>query len=339
MGALYSRFIAIVIILGWGLAVPSMGQNNSAVTPANLFNAGYNLGLLVDASGQGVQAATYPVWAANATAEWSAAWEPVPVGFEYPLLSGSYPFDAVYRYESQLENTMQYSALCKDPLLKANPWAKNAIWVYRAGFYFGKVNVITATDCLECLTGPLVQLASDLESLGKATENAMIKEYASNLMEIAFGIRITNSRAEDIAVLQSLRAVILEENFEPLMDELPLIPQPCGPLGAVGTGSPATIEMKFSSTYGELDFEKKADGTYRSNYGKSEKKKLIVKYDGKFIVGFWLHEGTRKYCDEAFEGSQYWGKVSFVWNLETQRFEGLWGYCDAKPTKNWDIWE
>ncbi len=291
-----STIVFTIMLAMYTLNVSGQG---SAITPINIFNAGYNLGLLVEASGASVQSGTYDTWAANTSAEWTTSWTPMPAGYASAPLFGSYPLDAVIRYEKQIELMMTYSTLCKDPFLKASPWSKHALKIYRAGYNLGRVNVLTAMECLECLKSPLYYAGVDLYDLGLETENTIIAENGIILTTLANGITRTTSISEDIATLQALRGLILT-SLALVNIELPTDPQPCGPIPSAdsGTGtSPfdGSPLGKWKSSYGDLDFEKDSDGTLRSSYGGSNGR-LLVHFNGPLIEGIWVKDYPKPYC-------------------------------------------
>lgn len=332
---------AILLLMACTIQTPHAAAQGSAITPINIFNAGYNLGLLIEASGAGVQAGTYDVWAANTTAEWTASWTPIPAGYAASLLTGPYPLAAEIHYQKQLELMMTYSTLCKDPFLKASPWAKHAMKVFRAGYYYGRVNVITAMDCLECLKSPLFSVGVDLQDIGLETANTIIYENGIILKTLAKGIVLSNSRTEDIATLQALRGFILI-SFNIVGIELPTDPQPCGlpvPVEPETESSPfdGSPLGKWKSSYGDLDFEAEGDGTLRSAYGGSNGR-LLVRFEGSVFEGFWVKDYPRTYCSTTRDGSSYWGRVRFEYDPKKKKFVGNWGYCEKEMDREWSLW-
>lgn len=332
---------ATVLLMACAIQTPHAVAQGSAITPSHIFNAGYNLGLLIEASGAGVQAGTYGVWAANTTAEWTASWTPIPAGYAASPLSGPYPLQAVIHYQKQLELMMTYSTLCKDPLLKASPWAKHAIKVFRAGYNFGRVNVLTALDCPECLKSPLFAVGLDLQDTGLETKNTIITENGIILKTLANGIKLTGSRAEDIATLQALRGLILI-SFNIVGTEMPLVPQPCGaipdatptPASSAPDASPLGV---WHSSYGDIDFKAEADGTLRSTYG-SNNARLLVRFDGSVFEGIWAKDYPRPYCSTTRDGSSYWGRVRFEYDAKKDKYVGKWGYCENEMDRDWSMW-
>ena len=337
----------LMLLMAFAVQVPNATAQGSAITPVNIFNAGHNLGLLINASGAGVQTGTYGTWAANTTVEWTASFTPMPTGYAASSLSGPYPNEAIVRYQRQLELITTYSTLCKDPFLKASPWAKHAMKLYRAGYNYGRVNVITAMDCLECLKSPLLALGLDLQDVGLETDNLIIEIVGVILETTSNEIRLTNSRSKDIEVLQGLRGVIINA-VNLALTEFSSEPQQCGLSIPSGSGISPTSAAdapfegsplgKWKSSYGDIDFKGQPDGTLRSDYG-SGSGRLFVHFDGSAFEGYWVQDYPKTYCSSLKDGSSYWGRIRFEYDPAKKVFNGAWGYCEGEMSrKDWQMW-
>ncbi len=56
---------------------------------------------------------------------------------------------------------------------------------------------------------------------------------------------------------------------------------------------------------------------------------------GLIMSGHWIETASSRKCPGMFDGSYYWGTISFVFDATREAFAGLWGYCDDAPTNIW----
>jgi len=59
--------------------------------------------------------------------------------------------------------------------------------------------------------------------------------------------------------------------------------------------------------------------------------------DGLY-TGYWVSSVSGERCDAEFDGSLYWGRVSFRFDDLAESWTGEWGFCNDAPSRVWDGW-
>ena len=60
----------------------------------------------------------------------------------------------------------------------------------------------------------------------------------------------------------------------------------------------------------------------------------IQKNNNKILSGYWIQSKSLKKCGFEKYGSYYWGRLAFAFKGDS--FIGIWGYCEDKPSANWN---
>ena len=60
--------------------------------------------------------------------------------------------------------------------------------------------------------------------------------------------------------------------------------------------------------------------------------RIVGTMQGNMFTGVWVQDGSAVNCDSFVENSINWGKVELSFDADATSFEGEWGYCDDRPT-------
>ncbi|MBT7443229.1 MAG: hypothetical protein HN790_04605 [Methylococcales bacterium] len=115
-------------------------------------------------------------------------------------------------------------------------------------------------------------------------------------------------------------------------------------------GNSAYSDEVWNSTYGQVVFEDESGPTATWSYTHNGRPGLIYilglagiyserdRYDG-----YWVQDASDVRCNTPRLGlnkqkSYFWGnfQVKFIDSGYPARWEGLWGYCNDKPTRSWN---
>lgn len=80
-------------------------------------------------------------------------------------------------------------------------------------------------------------------------------------------------------------------------------------------------------------FEDAGWGNVRGHYNANQNAKIVRGYLSETgLSAFWVESSSKVKCLTEIEGSYYWGRVEIKFEDGFKIFEGLWGYCDKKPS-------
>lgn len=76
----------------------------------------------------------------------------------------------------------------------------------------------------------------------------------------------------------------------------------------------------------------KLQGTYAQDSGR-----IKAHREGGSWEGFWSEAKSDRRCDNDRLGSNYWGRITFLFSDQNRHFEALWSYCGDDPSggKRW----
>lgn len=92
------------------------------------------------------------------------------------------------------------------------------------------------------------------------------------------------------------------------------------------------IEGVWSSSEGDITFRQrgsKVTGRYTQDNGE-----IIGNMRGSKLDAYWIENHSDRRCSTAKNGRYFWGKLQL--HFEGDRFSGKWGYCEDKPSRQWN---
>jgi hypothetical protein len=106
--------------------------------------------------------------------------------------------------------------------------------------------------------------------------------------------------------------------------------------------SPALAQAQFAgpsgtweADWGPMHFELAEPGLFATYEGGDYPNgRFIGQLSGVVFEGVWVEDGPTS-CDDARDGSTYWGRIRLVFDENFTSFAGLWSYCDAEPASGW----
>ncbi len=90
------------------------------------------------------------------------------------------------------------------------------------------------------------------------------------------------------------------------------------------------------NSFGVVNFPSTVIGTITAPYlgatFLSYQGRIVGNLQDNLLTGVWVQDGSAVNCDSAVENSINWGKVELRFNADFTNFAGEWGYCDDRPT-------
>lgn len=106
----------------------------------------------------------------------------------------------------------------------------------------------------------------------------------------------------------------------------PAPPPSPSPLAAFGN----TSVWNFDGTRLTLRIDgNSVNGNYIEDNGR-----ISGTMSGNTMNGYWGEDSSARRCETQRLGTFYWGRTRF--EFDGERFNGLWGYCDAEPSSSWN---
>lgn len=92
----------------------------------------------------------------------------------------------------------------------------------------------------------------------------------------------------------------------------------------------------YKTTYGNMRFDQKGTSVTAAYTGEDGRiPDGVLDYKTRTLVGHWVEPGSAQRCAVTRGGTFYWGKLAFTFSADRASYTGVWGYCDAKPTRGW----
>ena len=91
----------------------------------------------------------------------------------------------------------------------------------------------------------------------------------------------------------------------------------------------------WKTDYGTMELERDGSsvtGTYTKENGAIVQATL----NGRILTGFWVEDSSRVPCDSAKDERNFWGRISFEFSENFNKFTGKWQWCNQEPTENWN---
>jgi hypothetical protein len=181
----------IAVVLGSAVA-SAQGMVGSNLR--NVFDAARNLGALRAYAARGVRPDLYPVYAAGAPAEWTAAWSDPPVPLDPAGLVPPYDVTARDYLSSLGQAVFEHAAGCG-----GTPWsAAYALWVAGSSLESINADAPARPDCLDCLSQAWARLVPRLEAIGRFFPSAL--EFAEDAREMAANPPRTTMEVPDYGI-------------------------------------------------------------------------------------------------------------------------------------------
>ena len=193
------RTLTFTLCLAFFLPLLSIAQN---LIPQDLFDAGINLAYLEVHSAEGTDPGTWPVWAANAGAEWASAWDEKAGA---PVPQGPFPSDAITVRNNMIQYMMtNASGAC------LSPWHQGQIALFEAGYYMGRAFAQTNYNCASCLQGSLYDYALRLDRIGnlRIEGRTAVTGLAREARSMATRLRNVQDPSRNREVFQDLASEI-----------------------------------------------------------------------------------------------------------------------------------
>lgn len=77
-----------------------------------------------------------------------------------------------------------------------------------------------------------------------------------------------------------------------------------------------------------LNFPNVSAGYVRASYSPNSGN-IYGQLQNRRLSGVWAGGVSRQACDVEKHGTKYWGRLSFTFNANYDRFQGVWGHCDG----------
>ncbi len=61
----------------------------------------------------------------------------------------------------------------------------------------------------------------------------------------------------------------------------------------------------------------------------------VLDFRSRKLVGHWVEPRSARNCGVKRGGTTYWGRLEFTFSEDGASYDGVWGYCDEKPTRRW----
>ena len=58
----------------------------------------------------------------------------------------------------------------------------------------------------------------------------------------------------------------------------------------------------------------------------------VLDFRSRKLVGHWVEPRSARNCGVKRGGTTYWGRLEFTFSEDGASYDGVWGYCDEKPT-------
>lgn len=100
------------------------------------------------------------------------------------------------------------------------------------------------------------------------------------------------------------------------------------PLAVHGAGS---IEGIWRSSEGDISFSHQGNrisGRYPQDNGE-----IVGTMQHDTLNAYWIEDHSARRCPTPQNGRWFWGTIQF--HFTGDRFSGLWGYCNDKPSQTW----
>jgi hypothetical protein len=94
----------------------------------------------------------------------------------------------------------------------------------------------------------------------------------------------------------------------------------------------ARPDGEWQTNFGMMTLDRSGtmvEGRYEHNNGR-----ITGTLDGSVLRGFWFQDRADVRCERPKHGTHYWGRLKFVFT--GLRFTGNWGYCEDRPTADWN---
>jgi hypothetical protein len=91
-------------------------------------------------------------------------------------------------------------------------------------------------------------------------------------------------------------------------------------------------EGEWQTDFGMMSLDRSGtvvEGSYEHNNGK-----ISGSMERNILRGFWFQDRADTRCERPKHGTHYWGRLKFVFTGRT--FTGNWGYCEDRPTADWN---
>jgi hypothetical protein len=92
------------------------------------------------------------------------------------------------------------------------------------------------------------------------------------------------------------------------------------------------VEGEWQTDFGMMSLDRSGptvEGSYEHNNGK-----ISGSMERNILRGYWFQDRADTRCERRMHGTHYWGRLKFVFT--GRRFAGSWGYCEDRPTADWN---
>jgi len=100
------------------------------------------------------------------------------------------------------------------------------------------------------------------------------------------------------------------------------------------TPAPASVAGTWSTSEGTWTASSDGDGVVGGSYSQ-DGGRISARMDGLTLTGNWIERDSNQRCATALGGSHHWGRIAFTFDPAMTSFTGVYGYCDAAPTRPW----
>ena len=92
----------------------------------------------------------------------------------------------------------------------------------------------------------------------------------------------------------------------------------------------------YRTTYGNMRFDQEGTSVEAAYTGEDGKiPDGVLNYRTRTLVGHWIEPRSGRKCSVSRGGTPYWGRLEFTFSADGGSYNGVWGYCDDKPTRGW----
>ena len=92
----------------------------------------------------------------------------------------------------------------------------------------------------------------------------------------------------------------------------------------------------YKTSYGNMRFDQEGTSITAAYTGEDgEIPDGVLNYKTRTLVGHWVEPGSARKCSTMQGGTYYWGRLQFTFSADGSGYQGVWGYCEDKPTRGW----